>query len=97
MNPNRQALNIAGISYSVEFLGKELITGVANDIAPIAGYGEGIVTLDAGLQLLELIRLMTSLGTRGKAPLDYRFTAKIDFNGFTPTQRIEETGKIALQ
>lgn len=96
MNPNNQRLDIAGVSYSVAFMGKELVTGVANDIAPIEGYGEGIVTLDAGLQLLELLRLMASLGTSGSEPLEYRFTAKIDFNGFTPTQRIEETGEITL-
>ena len=96
INPNKQTLDIAGISYSVELLGKEPVTGVANDVAPIAGYGEGVVTLEAGLQLLELLRLMASLGSTGGEPLAYRFTAKIDFNGFIPTQRIEETGEIAL-
>jgi LEA14-like dessication related protein len=96
INPNKQALDIAGISYSVELLDKELITGVANDVAPIAGYGEGVVTLEAGLQLLELLRLMASLGSAGSGPLEYRFSAKIDFNGFIPTQRVEESGEISL-
>lgn len=96
MNPNTQTLDIAGISYSVALLGKELVTGITNDIAPIEGYGEGIVTLKASLQLMELLRLMASLGTSGSGPLEYRFTAKIDFNGFMPTQRIEETGEITL-
>lgn len=96
MNPNKQRLDIAGINYSVAFLGRELVTGVANNIAPIEGYGEGIVTLQAGLQLLELFRLMASLGSAGSEPLEYRFSAKIDFNGFVPTQHIEETGEITL-
>lgn len=96
INPNRQTLDIAGISYSVELLGRELITGVASDVAPIAGYEEGTVKLEAGLQLLELLQLMASLGTSGTEPLEYRFSAKIDFNGFIPTQRIEETGEIRL-
>jgi LEA14-like dessication related protein len=96
INPNKQQLDIAGISYTVALLGKEIVAGVANDIAPIDGYGEGIVTLKAGLQMLELLRLVTSLGTAGSKPLDYRFTAKIDFNGFVPTQRIEETGQLTL-
>lgn len=97
MNPNKQRLDIAGISYSIAFVGRELVTGVANDIAPIEGYGEGTVTLEAGLQLLELFRLMASLGSAGSEPLEYRFSAKIDFNGFVPTQRIEETGEITLR
>jgi LEA14-like dessication related protein len=96
LNPNKQTLDIAGISYSVAFLDRELITGVTNEVAPIAGYGEGVVTLDAHLQLLELVRLMTSLGSAGSRPLAYRFSAKIDFNGFLPTQHIEETGEIKL-
>lgn len=96
VNPNKQPLDIAGISYSIELLDKELITGVANMIPPIEGYGEGIVTLDAGLQLLEVLRFMTSLGAAGSEPLVYRFTAKIDFNGFMPTQRFEESGEISL-
>jgi hypothetical protein len=96
MNPNTQPLDIAGISYSVELLDKELITGVANDIAPIEGYGEGVVTLDAGLQLFEVLRLMASLGEAASQPLVYRFSAKIDFHGFMPTQRIEDSGEITL-
>ena len=96
INPNKQQLDIAGISYAVSLRGKELVAGVANDIPPIAGYGEGIVTLQAGLQMLELLRLVTSLGASGSEPLDYRFTAKIDFKGFIPTQRIEDSGQITL-
>jgi LEA14-like dessication related protein len=97
INPNKQALDIAGISYSIAFVGKELVTGVANNIAPIEGYGEGLVTLEAGLQLLELLRLMASLGTSESEPLVYRFNAKIEFNGYIPTQRIEESGEIILR
>lgn len=97
MNPNKQTLDIAGISYSVDLLGKELITGVSNNIAPIAGYSEGDVTLEAGLQLLELLQLMTGMGSKTSEPLAYKFTAKIDFNGFVPTQRVEERGEIRLK
>ena len=96
VNPNTQSLDIAGISYSVEILGKELITGVSNDIPVIEGYSEEVVTLEAGLQLFQLLRLLASLGTTTSEALDYRFLAKIDFNGFVPTQRVEEAGTITL-
>jgi len=96
VNPNKQTLDIAGISYSVELLDRELISGVANDIAPIEGYGEGEVTLYADLQLFELLRLLASIGESRSGPLTYRFSAKIDFKGFMPTQRIEDTGQITL-
>jgi len=96
INPNSQALDVAGISYSVELLGRELINGVTSDVSVIEGYSEEVFTLEAGLQLFELLRLVASLGTNVAGPLDYRFAAKVDFNGFMPTQRIEETGEIDL-
>ncbi len=95
-NPNKQTLDIAGISYSVELLGREVISGVTNDVPTIEGYSEEIVTLEAGLQLFQLLRLLSDLGGTQADALDYRFSAKIDFNGFVPTQRIEETGEITL-
>jgi hypothetical protein len=97
INPNKQTLDIAGISYSVELLGKELISGVTNEVPVIEGYSEEVVTLEAGLQLFELLRLVASLGLSETEALDYRLSAKIDFNGFIPTQRVEEAGQITLQ
>ncbi|MFT4614910.1 MAG: LEA14-like dessication related protein [Bacteroidia bacterium] len=95
-NPNKSALKIAGIAYSIEILGKELIMGVTNEVPVIKPYSEEMVTLEAGLQVVGIIRLMASLGTTSKEALDYRFSAKVDFEGFVPTQRIEKTGKISL-
>ena len=96
INPNKQSLDVAGISYSVEIQGKELVSGVTNDVPLVEAYSEEVVTLEAGLQLFQLLRLVTSLATVESDALAYRFSAKIDFNGFTPTQRIEETGAISL-
>lgn len=95
-NPNKEALDIAGISYSVEILDKELLSGVTNDVPYIDGYSEEVVTVEAGLQLFQLVRLLAGLTHETTSSLDYKFSAKIDFNGFMPTQRIEETGTIDL-
>lgn len=95
-NPNKQPLDVAGIGYSVEIQGKELVSGVTNDVPLVEAYSEEMVTLEASLQLFQLLRLVTSLATVESDALAYRFSAKIDFKGFTPTQRIEETGTISL-
>ncbi len=96
-NPNKQSLDIAGIGYSVDILGRELLSGVTNEVPLIEGYSEEVVTLQASLQLFEIIRLVTGLASDQRIDsLEYRFRAKIDFNGFMPTQRVEETGKIDL-
>jgi len=97
VNPNSMALDIAGISYTMDLLDKEVISGVTNEVPVIEGYTEEVVTLEAGINLFEVLRLIGSLGGSRADELDYRFAAKIDFNGLVPTQRIEETGTIALQ
>ena len=96
-NPNKQALDIAGISYSIALLDREVITGVTNDVPLIAPYSEEVVTLEAGFNLVQLLRLLTGMGRTTGDALEYRFAAKIDFNGFLPTQRVEETGEITLK
>ena len=96
-NPNKQALDIVGVSYSMELLGKELITGVTNEVPRIEAYSEQTVELEAGIRLFELLRLLAGLGLEQTEELDYRFEAKIDFEGFLPTQRVEETGVISLK
>lgn len=95
-NPNTNALDIAGVSYSLELLDRELLHGVTKDVPRIEGYGEGVITVEASVQMLQVLRLLASFGTQLDQPLEYRFLAKVDFNGLTPTQRVEETGEITL-
>ena len=61
-NPNKQTLDIAGISYSIEVLDRELLSGVTNDVPVIEGYSEEIVTLEAGINLFQFLRLLACLG-----------------------------------
>jgi LEA14-like dessication related protein len=96
-NPNKQALDIAGISYSISILDKELISGVSNKVPLIEPYSEGVVELEASLKLFQIIRLITGLAqNQHLETLEYSFAAKIDFNGWIPTQRVKETGEINL-
>ena len=96
-NPNKKALDIAGISYTVELLGRELLSGVTNEVPLIEGYAEEVVTLEAGVNMFQFVRLLASLGKNQSEAFEYRFAAKIDFNGFIPTQRVEETGVLNLR
>ncbi len=95
-NPNAAALDIAGISYDIALQGIELISGVSNQVPMIEGYAEEVVTLESGLNMIQLIRFFAELGGGQQSldSLEYRVSAKIDFKGFMPTQRIEESGVI---
>ncbi len=98
INPNTEPLDIVGVSYSIELLDRELIAGVTNEVPLIEGYSEEVVTLEAGLQLFELLRFLAALGQTASTsgPLEYKFSAKIDFRGLVPTQRVEDSGEISL-
>jgi LEA14-like dessication related protein len=96
-NPNKQSLDIAGISYTIDLLDTELISGVTNDVPEIAGYTEEVVTLQASVNTFAILRLLAGLGKTQTDALEYRFAAKIDFHGFIPTQRVEETGSLSLK
>jgi len=93
-NPNAQSLDIAGISYDIALQDVPLISGVTNQVPLIEGYTEEVVTLESGLNTIQLVRFLAEVGggRRSLDRLEYRVSAKVDFNGFMPTQRIEESG-----
>ncbi len=95
-NPNAQALDIVGIAYTIALQDVELISGVTNEVPLIEGYTEEVVTLESGLNTLQLVSFIAGLGRgeRNLDRLDYRVAVKVDFGGFMPTQVIEETGVI---
>jgi hypothetical protein len=77
-------------------MGKELMSGVTNEVPRIEPYGDAVVTVESSLKLFQLLRLLADLGTHPTDRIDYRVAAKIDFAGLIPTQRVEQTGEIDL-
>lgn len=60
-NPNLEPLKLAGISYTISLDGQNLIKGVGNELPVIQGYGEGTLTVTAGLNVTAGIPLFRSL------------------------------------
>ena len=97
INPNRDAINLEGIVYTVSLQGHELVKGVGKDFAPIEGYSEGTVTLTASANLLAGIRLVGDLmGGAMDETLEYEFEAKLDVGGFYPRIKIRESGDFSM-
>lgn len=97
INPNAQALNIRGLSYTVSLEGHELVKGVANDLPEIEAYGEGNVTVTAAANLLAGIRLISELMSGPRDSFSYSLEAKLDVGAFIPAIRIRDTGRVALR
>ena len=95
-NPNRTALKLHGIAYSLKLDGYKILTGVANDLPTIDGYGEGDVTLIATTSLLSSIRFFTDLMNAQRDIIAYELNAKLDLGGLRPNIHVGEKGEISL-
>ena len=95
-NPNRTTLKLRGIAYSLKLDGYKILTGVANDLPTIDGYGEGDVTLIATTSLLSSIRFFTDLMNAQRDIIAYELNAKLDLGGLRPNIHVGEKGEISL-
>lgn len=96
INPNRDALKLHGIAYSLKLEGYKILTGVANDLPVIDGYSEGDVTLIATTSLLSGIRFFADLMNTQRDVIAYDLTAKLDLGGLRPNIHVIEKGEINL-
>ena len=96
VNPNRNALALQGIAYTLKLEGHKLLTGVANDLPTIEGYGEGEVTLVASTNLLGSIRFFSELMNTNPETITYDLEAKLDPGGVQPVIIVVESGEISL-
>lgn len=97
INPNREALRLEGVSYTVSLGGHQLIKGVGNQLPVIEGYGEGDLTLTASANLLGGVRLVSELINNPADELPYVFEAKLDSGIFRRAIRVREAGEVSLQ
>ncbi|TRO78555.1 LEA type 2 family protein [Desulfuromonas acetexigens] len=97
VNPNRSALKLEGIVYSVVLAGHKVITGASADLPVIDAYSEGDVTLTATADLLRSIGLFSSLFKNPQKPFSYDLEAQLDIGRLHPRIKIHEKGEISLQ
>ena len=96
VNPNREALKLAGVSYTVSLEGHELVKGVGNDLPVIEGYGEGDITLNASADLFAGVDLVREMMSSRKETLSYSFEAKLDPGPLRPSIRVKDSGEVSL-
>ncbi len=96
INPNLEPLELAGISYTISLDNHDLIKGVGSDLPVIDGYGEGSLTLTAGVNVMAGIQLFRSLLEKDGDSFDYSFTAKLDPGAYKRKIRITDRGSISL-
>ena len=93
-NPNRDPLELEGISYTIHLDGNKVMSGVANDLPTIEPYGEADVELEATTDLFGGFQLLTGLMNEHKEHIEYEFNAKLDIGTFKPMIRVNKKGQL---
>ncbi len=96
VNPNRTALRLEGIVYSVILNGHKVLTGATSDLPVIGAYSEGEVTLRATADLLRSISMLASLMKQGQDTFAYELDARLDIGSLRPRVHVQEKGEISL-
>jgi LEA14-like dessication related protein len=96
VNPNRMALPLKGMSYSVEVEGNRILTGAEPNLPRIEGYGTADIVIQATPDLFGSARLLNTLLSGQRDNLNYFFKAKLDVGTLMPYINIEETGSFGL-
>ena len=95
-NPNRKALEIAGLTYRIFLANSKVVEGVASELPRIEAYGEADVMLRARADLLGSLDVLSRLMENPGAPVDYRFDAEIDIGMLYPMIRVDRAGTFRL-
>ena len=93
INPNRDALEFDGLFYNITIEDYKILSGVANELPIVEGYGEADILLDASVDVLGGAKLLQSLINSPKDSFHYGFNAKLDLGSLKPPLRISEQGE----
>ncbi|MDO6685779.1 MULTISPECIES: LEA type 2 family protein [unclassified Agarivorans] len=97
VNPNKQALSLAGAVYTLSLNGHEVVTGATSDLPEVPGYGEANFTLPAQANLIATFRLLGSLVQLKSPELDYKVDVKLDIGSLWPAVNLTEKGTFKLE
>lgn len=93
-NPNRNPLEVQGLSYSIYLDSKKVMSGVAKNFPAIEPYGEADVKLNATANLLGGFELITGLMNESKEHIEYEFRARLDVGLFRPHIEVNKKGRL---
>ncbi len=97
VNPNRTALDLKGISYTVNLEGHNLLTGVSNKLPLIEAYGEGDILLAASVDFFNSMGFFADLAkNQNRESFAYSLDAKLDVGTLHPIIRISKKGNLSL-
>lgn len=80
MNPNRRALDVEGLSFTVDLNGRQFARGVSDRVFVVPGLGEHVATVSAVTTLTQLIGQLANPGA--VVGVSYAIDGRIVLGGF---------------
>ena len=96
VNPNRDALELKGLSYTLHLSGRQVVSGATKNLPVVAAYGEADFKIDAKVSLLDGLQLLSKLMSEYQENINYEFKAKLDLGRFYPTIPITREGVLSF-
>jgi hypothetical protein len=97
VNPNSTPLPLRGMTFNVQIEGHRLINGVAADLETVPAYGESVIELQAGVDLISGLRLINDLlQDSGREYFRFNLKARLDTGGLSRFLVLEEAGQLSL-
>jgi LEA14-like dessication related protein len=97
INPNRTALKLSGLSYTVELEGARILSGVSSQLPRIEAYGEGDILLEVRPDLFNTINLFSQLIQQPRDSIDFKLEVLLDVGSLWPKIRVEKSDQISLK
>jgi len=98
VNPNAETIYLKGLYYELSLDGIDVVNGTANNLPPIEGYSETIVSVSSAANLVNSVRLAARLMETGGDELPYELRAKLGTSSkWMPATTITESGMIPLR
>lgn len=95
-NPNSIALPIKGMSYVINIQGVDLFSGATDEVPQIAAYGDTLLTLELGTDIIKAGNLLRLLLDKSIHTIHYNLGAQIDLSGIPASFNVNEAGNINL-
>ncbi|MEN8735364.1 MAG: hypothetical protein ABF329_11160, partial [Lentimonas sp.] len=87
-----------GLYYELSLEGIEIITGTANNIPPIEGYNDAVVSVNSAASMINSARFISMMISEPRETWNYRLKAKLGTTSkWMPSTTVTETGDISLK
>lgn len=98
VNPNAETIKLEGLYYELSLDGIDVLSGTANNIPPIDGYSDVVVSVSSAANLVNSVRLAARLMDASGEEMPYELRAKLGTTSkWMPATTVTESGMIPLR